>query len=272
MNSRKYFSSLAIGTLLSLCLSSCIYQIESRQMSEKNDLPNEKSDTFYHYSIWWAFVNRVFDGELTASVLKSKGDLALGSFDLLDGELIMLDGVLYRATEDGQVSIVNDDSKIAYVNAAFFDADQTFTIDRAKDYAELRHKINEELKSKNIFYAFKIHGDFVKMTCGGLHKQEPPFEKGLDYLIPNRPIFEREYFSGTMVGFYCPEYIGNINVAAYHLHFVSDDQRFAGHVMEFEGENLTVEIDHMYEYQFVLPRSEAFVNGTFESEFQYQKR
>lgn len=239
--------------------------------SEKVEI-KKKSDVFYHYSIWYAFVNKIFDGNLLAKELKEKGDIGLGSYDRLDGELIMLDGILYRATQDGKVTIANDTDKIVYANAAFFDAEKTFKIDAVENYASLRSKINEQLPSKNLFYAFKIHGKFKKMKCGGLHKQDKPFKDGLDVLIPKRPIFERENFSGTMVGFFCPDFIGDINVKAYHLHFVSDDKQFAGHVMEFEAEDLEVSIDYINKYQFDLPTTEEFLKGEFENEFQYNKK
>jgi len=61
-------------------------------------------------------------------------------------------------------------------------------------------------------------------------------------------------------------------VKAYHLHFVSDDKQFAGHVMEFEAENLKVEIDLINKYQFDLPTTEEFLKGEFENEFQYNKK
>nr|WP_292966385.1 MULTISPECIES: acetolactate decarboxylase [unclassified Allomuricauda] len=246
-------------------------KIAANEVVEKIEAPLEKHDTFYQYSIWWAFVNKIFEGELTAKELKSKGDIGLGSYNLLDGELIMLDGVLYQASEDGKVHIPEDDKKVVYANATFFEKDYSYTLPKVENYGELRAFINEKLPSKNFFYAFKVHGEFSKMKCGGLHKQEPPFEKGLDVLIPERPIFERENFKGTMVGFYCPTFIGNINVAGYHFHFVSDDGEFAGHVMEFEAENLTLEIDQLHKYQFDLPQTEDFENVGFENEFQYKK-
>jgi acetolactate decarboxylase len=107
---------------------------------------------------------------------------------------------------------------------------------------------------------------------GGIHKQEPTFKEGLDVLIPERPVFERENFSGTMVGFFCPEFIGNINVAAYHLHFISDDKTFGGHVMDFKADGLEVEIDEMKSYQFELPDTEAYRNVGFDAQFQYKKK
>lgn len=268
--------SLLLGVLLSFY--SC--KTEDKKLEKSNselnmdatDTKEGKPDGFYHYSIWYAFVNRVFEGDITAETLKTKGDIGLGSYNALDGELIMLDGVLYQATQDGNVQTPPDDIKIAYANTTFFDMEDSFELLNIPNYKTLRDSINAHIPTKNIFYAFKIHGDFKKMKCGGLHKQEPPYETGLDVLIPNRPVFERENFSGTMVGFFCPEYIGNINVAAYHLHFVSDDKQFAGHVMEFEATDLTVEVDYIYEYTFALPQTEAYLKGNFEKEFQYKKK
>jgi alpha-acetolactate decarboxylase len=229
------------------------------------------SNTFYQYNIWWAFVNKVFEGDFTVEAARKKGDIGLGSYNLLDGELIQLDGTYYQAKEDGSVIIPNDKTKITYLNTTFFTSEKTFTIKNVANYDSLRKRLNEQLPTKNIFYSFKIHGTFKKIKCGGLHKQEKPFDKGLDYLIPNRPIFERENFTGTLVGFYCPEFIGNINASAYHLHFISDDKKFGGHLMELEATDLTVEVDFIHDYQFSLPQTEDFNKVGFDKEFQYKK-
>ncbi len=265
-------SVLLVVATLSL-FTSCQQEknIANNEVAEKIEAPSTNQDSFYQYSIWWAFVNKIFEGDLSAKELKAKGDIGLGSYNLLDGELIMLDGVLYQATEDGKVHKPEDDKRIVYANAAFFNQDYSYDLPEVESYDDLRAFINEKLPSKNFFYAFKIHGEFTKMKCGGLHKQEPPFKKGLDVLIPERPIFERENFKGTMVGFYCPTFIGNINVAGYHLHFVSDDEEFAGHVMEFKAKNLTLEIDQLHKYQFDLPNTEDFEKVGFDNEFQYKK-
>jgi acetolactate decarboxylase len=232
----------------------------------------KSDDTFYHYSIWWAFVNKVFDGTLSAKELKAKGDIGLGSYNALDGELIMLDNTPYKVTEDGVVSVAKDDDLIVYANAVHFTPEQSFTIDSTVHHQGLRDAISSELSSKNIFYGFRIHGEFDSIKLGGLHKQQKPYETGLDVLLPKRPVFEGQNVSGTIVGFYCPEYIGNIGVANYHFHFISDDKKLGGHVMEFTGNNLKVEIDPIHKYTFELPQTPEFLHGKFDKEFQYNNR
>jgi acetolactate decarboxylase len=99
----------------------CKEQPEPKDQIETNKpTVTQNTDLFYHYSIWYAFVNKVFEGNLTVKELKTKGDLGLGSYTKLDGELVMLDGVTYQITEEGKVSIPPDDSKIVYSNSTFF--------------------------------------------------------------------------------------------------------------------------------------------------------
>ncbi len=243
---------------------------KSTGISQEN--MNNDRDTYFQYSIWWAFVNKVFDGDLKVETLKQKGDIGLGSFDLLDGEMVMLNGVPYRITEDGVVSVGLDFQEVVYANATFFEEDSSFTIGESVDFDGLRDQINQNLPSHNFFYAFKIHGTFKTLKLGGLYRQRKPFEYGLDVLIPNRPVFEGENITGTMIGFYCPEFIGNINVAGYHFHFISDDLRMGGHVMEFESDGLlVVPYDRMAKYEFMLPDNADFENVSMDKEFQYQK-
>lgn len=269
MNNFKKIMGIA---LLLHCFIGCSSGNDTQEAVLSNEQNQSiKKDLFYHYSIWHAFVNKVFEGNLTVAQLKTKGDIGLGSYTKLNGELVMLDGIPYQVTEDAKVTVPPDNAKIVYANATFFEPDYSFEINETMGYDSLRVKINEKLPTKNMFYGFKIHGKFKSMKCGGLHKQEPPFEEGLDVLIPKRPVFERENFEGTMVGFFCPEFIGDINAAGYHLHFISDDKIFGGHVMEFEAESLSVSMDEMTEYQFVLPNTEAYRNVGFEAEFQYKK-
>jgi len=275
MDLLKHDRILSLGSIyLILCLciiSGCDQKVDDRQPESTLTNKNTVSDknTFYQYNIWWGFVNKVFEGDLTVETLKKRGDIGLGSYTQLDGELVMLDGIPYRVREDGSVTIPEDQEQIVYVDAAFFEPEFSFEVLQPVGFDSLRATINAQLPSHNQFYTFVISGEFSYMKCGGLNKQERPYTDGLDILIPNRPVFERSNFSGTIVGFYCPEFIGNINVAGYHFHFISDDKQFGGHVMEFESRKLTVEVDPLLEYHFALPGSEDFLNVSLDKEFQY---
>lgn len=234
--------------------------------------PKEKSDGFFHYSIWAALVNKVYDGNLTVKEGKTKGDIGLGTYNGADGELIMMDGTMYHVPSSGKVSIVPDTMHIPYLNATFFDKDISFDINDKINYDSLRKLIQQQFPSRNFFYGFKIHGEFDTLKLGSLYKQERPYQEGLDSLMPKRPTFNQSKISGTMVGFFCPDFMGDINVAGFHLHFLSDDKQVGGHVMEFVGKNFKVEMDQITSYEFILPDTEDYRKVNLEKKFQYGKK
>jgi acetolactate decarboxylase len=229
-------------------------------------------DEFYHYSIWTALVNKVYDGTLTAKEAKTHGDIGLGTYNGADGELVMVDGTLYHVPSSGEVLTVSDTMHIPYLNAAFFNKDLSFDVTDKINYDSLRRLIQQHFPSRNYFYAFKIHGTFDSLKLGSLYKQQRPYQEGLDSLMPRRPKFEHTNISGTMVGFFCPDFIGDINVAGFHLHFLSDDKKTGGHVMDFRGKDFTVNMDKLSTYRFVLPDTDDFSKVNLEKKFQYGKK
>ena len=264
MIQRILVNSFAMGLL---AIVSC-----SSPTKESNTAVKPEA-TFYQYNIWAAFVNKVFDGHLKVSELKEHGNIGLGSFDHLDGELVMLDGKAYRVKEDGTISEGKDDDEVVYADACFFKSDKAVGLDSFTNYTSLRNQLNRQLPTANHFYAFTIQGVFDSVTLGGLHKQSPPFKQGLDELIPQRPVFKGKNVAGTMVGFFCPQFIGDINAAAYHFHFISDDKKLGGHVMEISsGKNAALKMQKLIHYQFDMPASVTFDTVKFEKQFQYNKK
>lgn len=258
-----------------IIISFCVLMVFMSCSDEKSDKVSEteiKSDKFFQYSIWWAFVNKVFDGDLKVSELKKQGDIGLGSFDFLDGELVMLNGTPYRIREDGEISVGEDNDEIVYANATFFDEDGTFKLENPVDYIDFKAQLDSLMPNENYFYAYVAHGTFDAIKLGGVPLVEKPFDEGLDVLLPKRPIFTGENVTGTMVGFYCPKFIGNINAYGYHTHFIADDLKLGGHLLEFKmNSDIEVKYDQITEYQFQLPSNDTYENVTLEKEFQYNK-
>ncbi|MBK5271518.1 MAG: acetolactate decarboxylase [Bacteroidia bacterium] len=237
-----------------------------------DEIATKPTDEFYHYSLWAALINKIYDGNLTVKEAKTHGDIGLGTYNGADGELIMLDGILYQVPSTGEVKLANDSMHIPYLNTTFFQPDISFEITDEINYDSLRKLIQQHFPSRNFFYAFKIHGDFDSLKLGSMYKQEKPYPVSLDSLLPHRPTFNHKNISGTMVGFYCPDFIGDINVAGYHLHFLSDDKKAGGHVLEFIGSNFKVGIDKLSSYRFVLPETDDFDKVNLEKKFQYGKK
>jgi len=85
-------------------------------------------------------------------------------------------------------------------------------------------------------------------------------------MLADRPIYERKDIKGTLVGFWCPEYIGDINTSGFHLHFLSDDHSIGGHLMEFTAPALEIGYDTKPVYKILLPDTETFKKAQFRSD------
>jgi acetolactate decarboxylase len=94
-------------------------------------------------------------------------------------------------------------------------------------------------------------------------KQDKPHGKPLVEILADRPVYEKVDVSGTLVGFWCPAYIGDINTQGFHLHFIADDRSIGGHLIDFEASSLVIQYDIKTEYKFILPDTRDFKQAVF---------
>jgi acetolactate decarboxylase len=84
--------------------------------------------------------------------------------------------------------------------------------------------------------------------------------------IERQPIFTFKETSGTLVGFRCPEYVQGVNVAGFHVHYITDDRRGGGHVLDYHLIEGKVEVATISKLHFQLPRTEHFERATLHSD------
>lgn len=96
-------------------------------------------------------------------------------------------------------------------------------------------------------------------------KQEPPYTRLIDS-ARRQPEETREDIKGTIIGFFTPELFHGIGSAGFHIHFANDDRNFGGHVLDFEVNDVTVEIQNFETFEQHFPVN----NKTFtETEIDY---
>jgi acetolactate decarboxylase len=88
-------------------------------------------------------------------------------------------------------------------------------------------------------------------------------EPGVDLVSATnaQATFDLENVAGTLVGFWTPSYARTINVPGYHLHLLSDDHSHAGHVLELESNELSLELHRESHLQLVLPETPEFLKA-----------
>ena len=226
---------------------------------------NER-DMIFHYSVLKALDNGVLEGNMKVGELKQHGDFGLGTFNKLNGEMIALDNVVYRVSPEGKIILTDDKILIPYSIITFYHQDDTLLLSGEIDYPVLKAYIDGRVPSRNLFYAFRISGEFEYIKCGGANIQEKPYNKSLVQMLADRPLYEGRHIKGILVGFWCPEYIGDINTVGFHLHFLSDDHSIGGHLMEFPSRSLEIGYDTKSTYKILLPDTENFREAHFRSE------
>lgn len=60
-----------------------------------------------------ALVEGLYEEKIPFSEIKRHGDFGLGTFDKLDGEMVMLDGNIFQITSDGRAARVDDTTSAA---------------------------------------------------------------------------------------------------------------------------------------------------------------
>ena len=227
---------------------------------------SNEEDMIFHYSVLKALDNGVLEGNMKVGELKKHGDFGLGAYNKLNGEMIVMDHIVYRVSPEGKIMQPDDETLIPYSVTTFYHQEDTMFLAGEITYPALKAYVDRRLPSRNLFYAFRIHGEFKYVKCGSVNLKEKPYDKSLLQMLADRPVYEGKEIKGTMVGFWCPAYIGDINTAGFHLHFLSDDHTIGGHIMEFTARSLEIGYDTKSIYKILLPDSEIFRKSHFRSD------
>jgi acetolactate decarboxylase len=215
-------------------------------------------EVLYQVSTIDALMQGVFDGVQPVGEIRKHGNFGIGTFDALDGEMIVLNGVVYQAKADGHIYVATDNQTSPFATVTYFDRDHTATTDTPMNISVFSLTMAEKLPTGNMVYAVQMHGTFPSMKVRAIPAQHKPYPT-LANASANQSVYTYTGSTGTVIGFYTPVFFKGINVAGYHLHFISDDRKTGGHILDFTvPENTTVEYDITPGFAMALPTSGDF--------------
>jgi acetolactate decarboxylase len=214
----------------------------------------------YQTSTIGALQAGVFDGELTLAELRTHGDTGLGTFNGLDGEMVMLDGVVYQITVDGKVLVPRDWTKTPFAQVSFFVPERTASAPGPMTLAQLTTWMDSVLPTVNVPYVVKITGDFQTIRTRSVPKQTEPYPP-LAEAVKGQKTFDLASVRGTAVGLRMPAYAAGLGVAGYHIHFITDDRSAGGHVLDMTVKDVKVQFQPCGKMEVSLPDTPAFHNA-----------
>ena len=211
----------------------------------------------FQTSLLSALLDGVYDGDLSVGELLTHGDFGIGTFNALDGEMLVLDGVCHRLRADGTVEVAEAAVLTPFAVITEFLPQITLPIERRMSRAEVVAAIEAAVDSQNYLFAVKLQGHFAEVRTRTVKKQSKPYA-GLREAAADESILTFTDLAGTVVGFRTPLYERGIGVPGGHVHFINDDFTLGGHVLDFAIDRGTIEICQGTDLDLRLPLTEAF--------------
>src|SRR5438874_735965 len=123
--------------------------------------------TLYQISTSSALVEGVYSGSVCSSVLLEHGDFGLGTFEGLDGEMVILDSQIYQVAD--RVRHRTDDFLVPFASITHFRARSSFEIDNVACLKGIDLACDQQRISDNLFYALRLDGIFETIHARAVH-------------------------------------------------------------------------------------------------------
>ncbi|WPT18013.1 Alpha-acetolactate decarboxylase [Picochlorum sp. SENEW3] len=246
----------------------CIERVlrpSSVHIPQEGDKPSSEQTLFVSAPIL-DLVEGLLSGTITVGEVLQHGDFGLGTLSMLNGEVVVIDGVAYQQTEKGECHIIPPESTSPFMMVCTF-SDEHSVHHTIHDvgWSDLHSALDQWLSSKNLFAAIKIKGSFSYVKVRAVRKQEH-----------NRPLVEvtreqaiMEFHNdqeGWLVGFWSPGFLGHaLSVPGYHLHFMTADYSKGGHVLDLKMDEGSVYIQTLHTLVQEFPTTSEFTTSKFES-------
>lgn len=208
-----------------------------------------------------ALVEGIYEEKVPLREIKRHGDFGLGTFDNLDGEMILLDGTVYQVNSEGRVAVVKDDCLTPFACVTFYRPISHEDVTQEMDYPAFLDLVQHLIPSPNLFYAIRVEGVFAYVKTRSVPKQENYHP--LADVAKDQPVFEFQNVAGTLAGFFTPSFMGSVNVPGLHLHFLSADLTRGGHVLECRPRQGRIGVQFITRLELSLPMTFDYLTQDF---------
>jgi acetolactate decarboxylase len=211
-------------------------------------------DRLFQVSTIDALMRGDFEGSMTIGDLEREGDIGFGTFDALDGEMVMLDGTAWQVRVDGSVSAAPPSETTPFASVAQFRSDRTGVLGPAANLSDVTTRLGTFLSNNTDLFAMaRVDGAFPYVKVRSEPAQEKPYPN-LTTALAGQKVYEIRNTTGTLVALYSPAFSDGISVPGWHLHYVSSDHRSGGHVLDVASDGTArVAVDDLSSFTVQLP-------------------
>lgn len=211
-----------------------------------------------------ALVQGILREDKTLQQVLGHGNFGLGTFNDLDGEMVLVDGIFYQLRSDGSTLIPNLNIGTPYACVTHFNPVKFFDAPKNGTYLDLQQVIAESMLSNNLIYAIRVEGTFAQIRARSVPKQDA--YRPLVDVAEDQKEFRYERISGQLVGFWTPDFMHSISVPGFHLHFLSADKNHGGHLLDFLIEEGKVWLQPLDQLNLDLPHTIEYLHANLDKD------
>ncbi|WP_057894967.1 acetolactate decarboxylase [Lacticaseibacillus brantae] len=209
------------------------------------------TETLYQHGTLAMLVPGLLAGTLSVADLLKHGDTGIGTLSGLNGELMIIGGVVYQMAADGQIRVVGPKEMVPFANVHYAKQEPTTKLTNV-DYAQFQQAALDQIGTENIFAAVTVTGKFTRMHTRAVGEQVSPYPT-LAATAEAQQEFNATAIDGQVVGYFSPELYAGVVSPGFHLHFLSSDHVMGGHILDFELESGEIAIQPFQNFDLHLP-------------------
>ncbi|WP_172592081.1 acetolactate decarboxylase [Subtercola boreus] len=211
----------------------------------------------HQFSVIQALMAGLYDGAFAAREVLAVGDFGLGCGNALNGELVIVDGQIFRCTDDGAVSHGDPDELLPFAEVVAFAPTLQHELAGSVDRTGLEALISGLVGNPNQFYAIRLDGEFEHMLVREPVRQHHPY-RPLPEVMAGQREMTLPSTTGTLVGFWAPHIFQGVSVAGYHLHYLNDSRTHGGHTLDYTVTSGTLRLQPVTGIEVHLPGTPEF--------------
>ena len=233
----------------------------------ESDLKNHHQPVVYQVGTIGSLLAGVYEGDVSIDDLSNIGNFGLGTFDGANGEMLAFDNNFYRVDAHGNAHRVkNMNTPFAVVTN--FTATNLYELEEFENINALYRFIKTKFNSDNIIYALSIEGDFSSVYLRSEYQQPEGHKPLLQTISQVQQEYKLKNTKGTLVGFWFPKYMNNINVTGFHFHFLNDKASQGGHMIDMKLTNGVLKIMPIYDFKMHLIDTNRFRKTNLDMDFK----
>jgi acetolactate decarboxylase len=194
-----------------------------------------------------------YDGDTTVGELLRHGGFGLGTFNGVDGEMMVLDGQVYRGTVDGRAHLVAPSELTPFAVVVALHPQGSTPIAPGQSLDQLEATLDALPYSASRVLAARVDGRFRAIAIRSEPKQQPPYRPLAEVIKTQQVVHTLEDVDGSLIGFRFPAAASSVNVPGWHFHFLSADRTRGGHMLGLTTDTGTAFLEEFSDLRIRFP-------------------